>query len=370
MTDANSSLPVEILEVICEELILEYPRDARYDFLPRWFLLPLLRVCRLWHLVSERFLYRSISLGGSFPEHPRSPEKIFDELFLALEGNSRLVTLVEELRIHREHHALHFKDVRLVTICPNLRHVDLHVLRIDPLEIDSLSKALAEKSVVTFNIVSMENVRNTPFPIYDLMQRWPVIRKIKIDGFDRLSLVERAGSQAPEVNNRCLELRDLIIACHSLRQSDLISLRMMCCVVTVLNIGSISSDTGALDALCGCLLAWSQTLEWLRISFEPMVSSYRPLSEALSSLERLKMLYICNFYVDFDVISSLPHLKRLSQNQGAGEVMNRLAIILEDPTTFTALTHILVSGIRESKSEELRFVCRRRNITLSLYKRY
>lgn len=48
MTDANSSLPVEILEVICEELILEYPKDARYDFLPRWFLLPLLRVCRLW----------------------------------------------------------------------------------------------------------------------------------------------------------------------------------------------------------------------------------------------------------------------------------------------------------------------------------
>lgn len=278
--------------------------------------------------------------------------------------------LVEELRIHREHHALHFKDARLVTICPNLRHVDLHVLRIDPLEIDSLSKALAEKSLVTFNIVSMENVRHTPFPIYDLMQRWPVIWKVKINGFDRLSLVERADSQAPEVNNRCLELRDLIIACHSLRESDLISLNMMCCVVTVLNIGSISSDTGALVALCRCLLAWSPTLEWLRVSFEPMVSSCRPLSEALSSLARLKMLYICNFYVDFDVISSLPHLKRLSQNQGAGEVMNRLAVILEDPATFTALTHILLSGIRGSESEELRDVCRRRGIILSLYKRY
>lgn len=370
MTDANSSLPVEILEVICEELILEYTKDARYEFLPRWFLLPLLRVCRLWHLVSERFLYRSISLGGSFPEQPRSPEKISDELFLALEGNSRLLTLVEELRIHREHHALHFKDARLVTICPNLRYVDLHVLRIDPLDIDSLYKALAEKSLVTFNIVSMENVRHMPFPIYDLMQRWPVIWKVKINGFDRLSLVERADSQAPEVNNRCPELRDLIIACHRIRESDLISLRMMCCVVTVLNIGSISSDTGALVALCRCLLAWSPTLEWLRVSFESMVSSCRPLSEALSSLARLKMLYICNFYVDFDVISSLPHLKRLSQNQGAGEVMNRLAVILEDPATFTALTHILLSGIRESNGEGLRFVCRRRNITLSLYRRY
>lgn len=370
MTDANLSLPVEILEVICEELILEYPKDARYDFLPRWFLLPLLRVCRLWHLVSERFLYRSISLGGSFPERPRCSGSISDELLLALEGSSRLSMLVEELRIHREHHALHYKDVRLVTICPNLRHVDLHVLRIDPLEIDSLSKALAEKSLVTFNIVSMENVRNTPFPIYDLMQRWPVIRKIKINGFDRLSLVERVDSQAPEVINRCPELRDLIIACHRIRESDLISLRMMCCVVTVLNIGSISSDTGALVALCRCLLAWSPTLEWLRVSFESMVSSCRPLSDALSSLERLKMLYICNFYVDFDVIASLPHLKRLSQNRGAGEVMNRLAVILEDPATFTALTHILLSGIRESNGEGLRFVCRRRNITLSLYRRY
>lgn len=46
MTD--SSLPVEILEFICEELIMEYTNEGGEEMLlPRWYLLPLLLVCKL-----------------------------------------------------------------------------------------------------------------------------------------------------------------------------------------------------------------------------------------------------------------------------------------------------------------------------------
>lgn len=64
-------LPVEILESIIEEITFHY-KDApsimswRIKFVPQWYLTPLLRVCKLWHVVSERILYRSISVGRKF----------------------------------------------------------------------------------------------------------------------------------------------------------------------------------------------------------------------------------------------------------------------------------------------------------------
>lgn len=62
----NSSLPIEILESIIDDFILEYAYIARVRaFLPRWYLIPLLRVCRLWHAVTEKYLYRSIAVGSN-----------------------------------------------------------------------------------------------------------------------------------------------------------------------------------------------------------------------------------------------------------------------------------------------------------------
>lgn len=48
-------LPVEILESIIEEITFHY-KDApsimsgRIKFVPQWYLTPLLRVCKLWHV--------------------------------------------------------------------------------------------------------------------------------------------------------------------------------------------------------------------------------------------------------------------------------------------------------------------------------
>lgn len=55
----NTLLPVEILDIIIEDLIAQLNiRDYTHAFLA-----PLLRVCKLWHTVSEKHLYRRISFG-------------------------------------------------------------------------------------------------------------------------------------------------------------------------------------------------------------------------------------------------------------------------------------------------------------------
>lgn len=52
----SSFLPIEIL--FSEEEV---------EFLPRWFLTLRLRVCKAWHAVVERHLYRCVSVVIAFP---------------------------------------------------------------------------------------------------------------------------------------------------------------------------------------------------------------------------------------------------------------------------------------------------------------
>lgn len=92
MTD--SSLPFETVEAIIDDFLLEYKVTGQESassirFLPRWYLVPLLLVCKLWHAVAERFLYRSISVGSRFPgARVRQAYKIPRRLVTTLAANS------------------------------------------------------------------------------------------------------------------------------------------------------------------------------------------------------------------------------------------------------------------------------------------
>lgn len=62
-----SSCPVEILEYILdiyEEHLSDRTADRQVIFRPKRHLLALLRLSKLWHIVSERRLYRCISIEG------------------------------------------------------------------------------------------------------------------------------------------------------------------------------------------------------------------------------------------------------------------------------------------------------------------
>lgn len=66
----NSALPVETLDAIVKELISALPEGTEdNNFLPRrqHQLAPLLHVSKLWHAVTERHMYRVISIGKRIP---------------------------------------------------------------------------------------------------------------------------------------------------------------------------------------------------------------------------------------------------------------------------------------------------------------
>lgn len=380
MTD--SSLPVEILEFICEELIMEYTNERGEEMLlPRWYLLPLLLVCKLWHLVSVRYLYRSISLGSSFPYRwiqtiagpptlasTRKPHMIAYSLLLALKRNSRFAMMVEELHILWQLHYIDNVSINtlLVQICPNLRHVDIRAANSSIT--DTLSMALAEKSLVSLRISLRDDFDSTSFPIFYLMQRWPKIRWIRVEGRNSPRWQKKLqDSQATETLNCCPELREVILTHECLRKSSLASLRRMCSAITKLAICVYYSDTETLDTLCGCLRAWSPTLESLSLALEPMTSSHDTLSDALSSLTNLRELHVRNFYLDVGAISSLPKLIQFGFIAPHSDtVMDHLATLLEYPDTFTALIEFAVHGVNRDVSRKLQDVCQMRNIELKI----
>lgn len=349
--------------------------------LPRWYLLPLLLVCKLWHLVSVRYLYRSISLGSSFPYRwiqtiagpptlvsTRKPHMIAYSLLLALKRNSRFAMMVDELHILWQLHHIDNISINtlLVQICPNLRHVEIRAASSS--DTDSLSQALAKKSLVSLRISLRDNFERTSFPIFNLMQRWPKIRLIRVEESNGPRWQKQLhDSQAMDALYCCPELREVILTSDCLRESNLTSLRIMCSAVTKLAICVFYSDTEALDALCGCLRAWSPTLESLRVALEPTTSSHRPLSEALSSLMRLRDLQLRNLYVDVGAISSLPKLIQFGFIAPRSDaIMDRLATLLACPETFTALIEIACHGMNRGGSRKLQDVCQMRNIDLKM----
>lgn len=400
----NSALPVEILESIIEEIILHY-KDAPSSmsrgikFLPQWYLTPLLRVCKLWHVVSERFLYQSISVGRKFTRGktrriggrwevlpPREGSEIAKELLEALLANPRLPALIEELQLGVEG-ASSFRSVgwtqtnaRILHICTNLKQVKIRGFH--PSQMDALTEVLKEKSLVSFcisprdidapDLMSPDFRDGVSLKLLELMQGWPKIQAINIEGFPKFrERGQLSDDLASGASNCCPELREIIFTDGFLRDGHLDGLRSACSGVTKLMVPVYrTSDSDAvLDALCGCLRAWSPTLECFRLHIWTLDLPYRPLSQVLSSLWRLEELQIHKFEVDFDAISNLPQLKRLRYTSiFADEALGRLASQLENPVKFPALRHIATYANGSGRGERrLKDLSRKRNIELQLW---
>lgn len=61
---SNVSLPVEILEDIMDTFASQYSdmnEMGDYKYLPRWYLAPLLRICKAWNGVAKKRLYQRIA---------------------------------------------------------------------------------------------------------------------------------------------------------------------------------------------------------------------------------------------------------------------------------------------------------------------
>lgn len=406
----NPSLPTEVLEFIIEDFIAEclYTTPLRPPtFLPQWYLIPLLRVCKLWHAVTESFLYRSIAVGSKMShrvpvvedeshfdrgarienlqamESKRNGLEIAEDLLVTLTTNSRLASLVKALKLGIEaknHYDMEPKwtqtNISILQLCANVNQVEIRGFLHNKL--DSLLRVLMEKSLTALYITP-ENLSlyrghgGSSCSLFNAMQKWPKLRSIKAENYIKN---ERWGNRstvdAPQTIIPCPELREIIFTGAQISEIDLKILGSMCSGVTKLNVSlygrRAGSTTGeaALDALCEALRSWSPTLECLKLSMRSTLFSHGPLTEALLSLKGVRELQLVNMTIDMDALSDLPRLGRLCCSVFiSGEELRVLSGLLRDTTKFSSLKIIVVRlSFDSEESKRLDTICLERGIDL------
>lgn len=171
---SNVSLPVDILEDIMDTFASQYSdmnEMGDYKYLPRWYLAPLLRICKAWNGVAKKRLYQRIAIGMNL-SHARRPRtgrrthhvptviseprnrlsQVAKGLLANLSTHPHLATLVEEPRLgikdvnHTEAPEWTETHARLIQLCPNLKHVDIRGLALKKCAVLVNALGLKEKS--------------------------------------------------------------------------------------------------------------------------------------------------------------------------------------------------------------------------------
>lgn len=383
----NSSLPTEVLESIIDDFILEYAHTARVRaFLPRWYLIPLLRVCRLWHAVTEKYLYQSVAVGSNMHNqgpvvegetrydrsvrihnlqmtHPkRSGHKIAEDLLRTLAMSTRLASLVKTLWLGLEpidypgrtdfsfYREWTRTNISILQLCPNINRLEIRGF--DQGMSDSLLSVLKDKSLASFLISPIDlSLGGSTNPLsmselFDVMQKWPSLRSITTDlCFGLRDQGDRPTFDAVQVAHCCPELREITFIGHPLFDNDLKVLVTMCSGVSRLEVSVLGRDYESLDALCDCLRVWSSTLEYLSLNLHSLaLPLYQPLSEVLSTLSGLRELVLLNMRLEVDAISDLPQLERLSCSFHIGnDSLTKLSRRLRDAKKFPSLKFISIA---------------------------
>lgn len=392
------SLPIEILETIIEILISE----EEVEFLPRWFLTPLLRVCKAWHAVAEEHLYRCVSVGVAFPSAERDAPvrrgcEVADDFLEALMTSPGLRpgALVDELHLgiqYGDFVASTKTHTRILRFCPNVTRVRVRGLQRS--DMDILTAALKQNAakLVAFHVcpLYLPNPRHPGkmgagvqrLQLFELLQCWPQLRTLRVeavqitDGWTRevhpMSPFD-ADTFDPSAAFHCLPaLQDISFQEICLSDKDFQLLRIMCNNVTRIDVHVVDLMIGSpvVRALCDCLIAWTPTLVWVSLTLHfDGAEVNNLLAEAIRRALRLRELHLELWDVDFGSLAELPRLEHLQLTPCLSEERtSELVRHLETPEKFSALAHIVthppvgqgVSGF----SEQLTSICRARNIEL------
>lgn len=388
----NASLPIEVLEIIVKDVILECedgdPRISKsHKFLPRWYLTHLLRVCKLWYMVAERFLYQNISVGSRFRRsdlgiRARQAAEIAKELLRVLTTKARLAALVEELRMGMDQDWLEWAqtNTQILQCCPNVKHVAIHGTHAS--ELATLTDVLKAKSPISFCFTTRflpTSRRDLPvhtLDLFRLIQSWPKLRSVMVEGFRILpARIELCELKPSAQSYHYPELLEIAVA-GKFSSGDIPFVRNLCTIpgrATTLSLSLIveldSDDVPSLSPFCRCIYTWPKSLEYLKLKvMNQWCSPCAPLWEALSTLEGLRELYIDGLFLHFDALANLPRLERLEfgpQVETDSDETRSFAICLEYPKKFVALKHI---GTRRyfwnGSYEQLKDVCLSRGINL------
>lgn len=401
----NWIFPVEILKVILEDLISEFrdidPYGLQVKCAPylQHNLMPLLFVCKSWHMISEKLLYSCVSVGGGVPLGLGQPNacipetvpnytvtsdfryvpfrahEIAERLMATLSANSRIAAQIKDLRLAIHDTGLPMSpewtraNAAILHACPNVRHVQ--IIGFHSSESNTLHDVLKEKSLISFCItphsyrVKRRRLRYS-FNLLELIRRWPRLRIIKADGLHSLEWQNELNtSDAPRASDCCPDLQEIQITDIILHSSVLESLRNVSGNVKDLIIYTRSwfDNKARLEALCKCLRAWSPTLERLSLCTAHAVVPSPQLEESLSSLQKLRELEI-DGSSDLGGIVDLPMLEQLSFSQDWGDShpsMIGLITHLNNLQKFPTLKSIVVI---DKYDDQLQDICLQRNIML------
>lgn len=409
------SFPTETLDTIIEILISECtePKTKYQRFVPRWYLTPLLRVCKLWYSICAKYLYESIAVGSDAPfdfpvegenryawlerrrarisqatQRFRKGHEVAEDLYRTLATNSGLTASIRKLQLGTEIVCDSPKypgclpptipkpkwtqtNICILRLCPNVEHVE--ICGFDNSELDGLVDVLKEKSLISFSIstrylsVARWEEGGSFRRILDMMQKWPRLRSIRVDTFRKGDSAEVLDTS--HISGCCPDLREIVITRSVLHASDFTALRAMCsggvAKLTLMAFGPRGGDgDAAVDALSECLRAWSPTLEYFKLDVLDHGVLVKPLDEALSTLGELRELQMHMKKLEYMSISKLPRLERLAcRSFHSEEELNTLSSDLEDMRRFPSINHIILQFGWEFPNK-LQSVCRRRSIRL------
>lgn len=379
-------LPTETLEIIIKEVMSDY-EDTRpkhplqIKFIPRWYLLPILRVSKLWYAIGNKYLYQA-TVGSSAPfqyrhcstkRGMRMEYEVAEDLYKMLKRDPRTASSVKKLQLGIEvvdyERRLEWMQMNtgILQLCPNV--VDVEISRVDRKELIALVKALQNKLLVSFSISGQYLLESAwggggcLSQIFHMMQKWPKLRSIRMKNFLDLRAEESLTRPPLEVSVCCPDLREIIISDATLAVNGYKTL------LSVYSIGieklgvSLYSDA-AVNTLCECLQAWSSTLQCFKIDALRYRTSYQPLMDTITTLRELRELQLTTMKLDFGSICRLPKLECffciVSYNR---EELETLSSLLENSENFSSLNHIVLDN-RNAIPSYLQNICYRRNIKL------
>jgi len=337
-------VPPEIIDRIFA--FLEPGLDQSMPFTPQWLLCPLLLVCKEWHVVAQRRLYSSVSLGDGWTSG--GGEEICAKFYESIEENPHLAALVQELRLgsydssNTGEETLH--HARILRLCENAERVE--IVGFNNTHREELKDVLLRRDLVELTISRAGLSDRTPTSLPEdtsfctlsemiaYISHCPRLRKLSTTDafhhFDDESFLPDPSS----VRGCCPNLREITIEDDALSPRYLLTLSEMAPNVEKFHFDSKGIDAGMVQS---CLRSWSSTLSYLFLRSNDTCS----VAKTCTGLRGLRNLAVRSVHLPPDVLVNFSELETLMYFcESNSEHLEQLVSILQDSNALPSLRQL------------------------------